>query len=326
MNVQWCSVLPDIPSASSAYRLTPRADDAFYRERIDRNLGWITEEEQGMIRDSVVGIAGCGGMGGLLASIFVRLGVGEVRIADSEAFDASNINRQFAAARGTVGKSKAFETAKMVRSIADDTTLAVYPQGIQEETVESFLDGCNVVCDEIEFWAVGARILLHKEARARRVPIFNCNTVGFGTRLFFFEPDGYTMEELLGFDYETARGLQSRIQAKSASHGEVEGVMRAVLNGLVPELPEYSAPGEPWQNRDNVDRRLFQEGRAMIVSTNPPMASGFVADHVLFHLLRASSVRRDLVKPVPAPGYLYFDAGFHVAKAVTDRSRQKGRE
>src|SRR6202142_2386032 len=209
-----CFDLPEYPSADTAYRLLPRhADEAYYTERTDRNRGWITRDEQEILRRSVVGIAGCGGMGGLLASIFLRLGVGEIRIAANEVFDVSNINRQFAAGRGTVGMSKAFETARMARAVTDDTTLVVYPQGIVEQTVVPFLQGCDVVCDEIEFWAVGARILLHRAARSLGICLFNCNTVGFGTRLFLFEPKGYTMEEVLGLTYGEANLLQQKIKS-----------------------------------------------------------------------------------------------------------------
>src|SRR5260221_227148 len=148
------------------YRLLPQnPDQVYYAERTDRNIGWITPDEQEMVHGSVIGVAGCGGMGGQLAEKLLRLGVGEIHITDSEDFDISNINRQFAAGRSTVGKSKAFETANMMRTITDDSTIVVDPRGIQEETVYGFVRGCDVICDEIEFWCVGARILLHRVAR-----------------------------------------------------------------------------------------------------------------------------------------------------------------
>jgi len=313
-----CLDLPEYPSVDTTYRLLPKnGDDAYYRERTDRNIGWITHEEQKMLRRSVVGIAGCGGMGGLLASIFFRLGVGEVRIADCEVFDISNINRQFAAGRGTVGKSKTFETARMTRAVTDDATLVVYPQGIAEKTAASFLDGCDIGCDEIEFWAVGARILLHQEARRLRIPLFNCNTVGFGTRLFLFRPQGGTMEECLNLSYEEAVALQQRIQERTASSGEVRTVMEAMLGGLVPELPEYCSNDPAYRTVPEARHRLLKENRAPIIATNPPMAAGFLADHVLLYLLRNSSVKRSVVTPPSVPGYLYFDAALMQARAVT---------
>jgi len=296
------------------YRLPPvNPDENYYWERVDRNIGWITRQEQETLRKTVIGVAGCGGMGGQLAEKFIRLGVGEVRIADCELFDASNINRQFAATRSTIGKSKALETARMLRGISDDTSLVVCPEGISESTVRPFLSGCDAVCDEIEFWAVGARILLHQESRRQKIPVFNCNTVGFGTRLFLFTPTSATMEETLGLTYPKAKELQEKIQNRLASKEEISKVMEAVLAGLVPELPAYRRDG---QDRESLRRRLFEENRASIIATNPPMATGFLADRVLLHLLRNSEVKRDVVSTPEMPGYLYFDAARMSARVV----------
>jgi len=317
LNVVECYDIPESPNHDTVYRLLPKSPDSeYYWERIDRNIGWITEEEQAMLRTMTVGIAGCGGMGGLIASTLTRLGIGEIRIADCENFDISNINRQFGAQRSNVGKSKVFETARMIRAITDDTTLVVYPQGISEETVDHFLNGCDVVCDEIEFWAVGARILLHQEARKSGISLFCCSTVGFGTRLLLFTPAGYTMEQCLGLTYGEAVELQSKIQAGVADKEEARCVMERVLSGIVPEAPEY-CPKDPYYR--TVERglyRLREEGKAPIIATNPPMASGFVSDHVLFYLLRNSDIKRDIVRPPEIPGYLYFDVAHMDARIV----------
>ncbi len=312
-NVIECHDLPNDAREDAIYRLLPKnADQAFYRERTDRNIGWITREEQEIIRGSTIGIAGCGGMGGQLAEKFLRLGIGEIRVTDSEVFDISNINRQFAATRSTIGKSKAFETARFTRAVSDDFTLVVDSRGIQENTVEPFLSGCDVVCDEIEFWAAGARILLHRHARAHKIPIFNCNTIGFGTRLFLFTHSSSTMEECLGLTYEEARDLQKKVQTKNATPEEIQHLKESVLRGLLPEFPEYCAPQHRIKNRE----RLFEEGKAPIVATNPPMATGFLANRILLYLLKDSSVKRDITPTPEMPAYLYFDAARMEAKVV----------
>lgn len=312
-----CVTLPDTPDVNTIYRLLPIAtDDAYYRERTDRNIGWITREEQEVLRNSVIGIAGCGGMGGFLASLFCRMGVGEVRIADSETFDLSNLNRQFGASRMSMGQSKALETARLTRAICDDNTLMVFPQGIVEGTARDFAHGCDVILDEIEFWAVGSRILLHLAARPLGVPLLNCNAVGFGSRLFRFDPDGFTMEELLGFTYEEAKRLQERIQSGTASQEETMLVMERMLRGLVPELPEYVFKGGGYSTVSAVRERLLTEQRASIVSSTPLLASGFLATHTVFELLRNTPIPRVYQMPPEAPGYLIIDAGYHEARIV----------
>lgn len=283
--------------------------DAYYRERTDRNIGWLAPHEQEILRNATVGIAGNGGMGGLLGAVMLRAGIGEIKIADREVFDASNINRQFAARKDTIGKSKALETAQELLRITDDARIVVYPEGIGEATADDFVAGCDLVFDEIEFFAISARILLHERARRAKVPLMNCNVVGFGTRLFLYTPDSMTMEEQLGLSYEEAQVLER--EARQGSQVAREEIITRVLDGLVPELPEYRE-GE----RAFVLNRLRNEGKAAIFATNPPLATGFVADRAALFLLRNSGERRDIVEAPKMPGYLYFDAARMEAKVV----------
>lgn len=302
-------VLPENPSTENIYSLLPNNPDPnFYIERTDRNIGWITREEQASLQHKTVGISGCGGMGGLIASILLRVGVGRIKIADTEVFDVSNINRQFGATRNTVGVSKAFSTARMLRDITDDTTIDVYPRGINEKDVDHFLEGCDIVLDEIEYWAVAARILLHHKARTKKIPVINCNTIGFGTRLFFFSPTSATMEECMELSYNEAKDLETKIATRKARKDEIAKVMGAVTKALVPDIPSYCSETEPCGHPLVLNKRLSEEGKAPIIGTNPPMASGFVSDHTLLYLLKDSGIHRNNVKLPDMPHYLYFDA------------------
>jgi molybdopterin/thiamine biosynthesis adenylyltransferase len=305
--LEWHDVeFPEEIDSDTVYRLLPRqSTTAFYRERTDRNIGWITEAEQEILYSSVVGIAGTGGMGGLLASILVRLGVGEVRISDSDVFDVSNINRQFAATRTSIGKSKVIETARMVRAISDDSTIVVYPQGITEQTVDHFVRGCDIICDEIEVLAVDARILLHQQARAADVSLFNCNTVGFSTNLFLYTPDSMTIEKATGLNYEDAKRL--RIEADASNRDAIETIVQAMMHAVVPKLPEYRSSSSI-TDQDAFYERFVGEQKVPIIATNPPMAAGFLANRVLLYLLRNSGVPRTIFETPKMPGYLHFDA------------------
>lgn len=312
---------PEFPAANTVYRLEPDTTTRdLYLERTDRNIGWITKDEQTMLREAVVGIAGCGGMGGLIAATLLRLGVGEIRIADTEVFDVSNLNRQFAANKETIGRSKALETAKLLRAIADDTTIIVYPEGVTERTAEDFVDGCDVVCDEIEFWAVGSRILLHRAMRAKGGMLLNAPTVGHRVYVTKFTPASMTIEEVLGMEYREARILEKKVQCGRATSGEVRHVMDAMLRFAAPEVPEYAMEVSRYSTVDKVVERLRVETRASIIATNPPMASGFLANHILFELLeKKSAVKRMFATAPPMPGYIMFDAGLLVCKRTEEK-------
>ena len=88
-----------------------------YDEITQRNIGFVTPDEQARLRGLVVAVAGCGGVGAPAAHYLARLGVGELRLADPEDFEASNINRQFAAYVDTIGVNKAEAVAAELRRI-----------------------------------------------------------------------------------------------------------------------------------------------------------------------------------------------------------------
>jgi molybdopterin/thiamine biosynthesis adenylyltransferase len=312
--------LPDGARIDCAYRLLPkeRGPD-FYAERTDRNIGWITAEEQALLRRSTVAVAGCGGMGGVAAELLLRAGIGEIRIADLEVFDSSNIHRQIAAGIATMGTSKVFATARRLRSITDDATLVLYPQGVVPSTFSSFVEGADLVLDEVEAWAVAARIGLHREAMRQGVHVVNCNSIGAGTRLFLFTPESDSIEQCLGLGYEEARDFHARMQAGSVTAAERKRVAEAVIQGLLPEVPEYSPTDPTERTVRNLYHRLVEEAKAMILASNPYGAASFLVNHAIFHLLRHSGVDREIIRPVPMPGYLYRDDLLGVLKVVRER-------
>lgn len=296
----------------------------YYNERTDRNRTWITEQEQDFIHSLVIGIAGTGGMGGHLCQSLSRAGVGEIRFADPTDFDQSNLNRQAACIDGlddiengqritTVGMNKGLATAREVRRMLSDVRVVVYTDGICPETIDDFVDGCDLILDEIEFFSVGARCLLHERARKAGVHILNANVVGFGSRLFRFTPDSMTMEELLKFaSVEEAYDCEKA--ARAGDRASVRIIIERVLDGLVPELPEYKS-GDVQELRD----RLSKEGKAPIFATNPYLSTGLLGDWTMLYLLqRAGFNRRDIIEPPKMPGYLYLDVAKGVFKIVTE--------
>ncbi len=267
-----------------------------YMARVDRNIGVIGMENQMKLKETVVSIAGCGGMGGLIAATLARIGVGRIRIADNQLFDASNINRQFAATFNTIGRSKALETYKMIKEIVDDVEIDVFKDGITADNAEEFVRGADVVCDEIEFFEIGARIQLHRACRKCGVPVFNCNVIGFGTRIFFFTPYSMTVEEFLEMDESTTL---------------TEEVVMRLIQRLAPRAPAVIT-------NQVIEEWAIQQHKAPIFGGTPPLSTGVVVDRLCVHLLGMEE-KYGITKLPPMPGYGYidigsFEAGIYVGK------------
>lgn len=180
------------------YHRATSTNNKKYLERTKRNQYWLGGKVgQEKIKKLRIAVAGLGGMGSNIAEIFIRLGVGSLKIADFDIIESSNINRQVIANSNTVGVNKAIASANELRNIADDFELTTYEDGIHERNVEEFVSGVDVVIDEIDVYALDKHVLLHKAARKRSIPVYSAYVVGLGVHLYKFGSSGYSLEDFL---------------------------------------------------------------------------------------------------------------------------------
>jgi tRNA threonylcarbamoyladenosine dehydratase len=168
-----------------------------YDELTQRNIGVFTPGQQARVRSLCVAIAGCGAFGGPVAHYLARLGVGEIRLADPEEFEASNINRQFAAYLDTIGVNKAEAVAAELARINSGITIRTLTAGVSESSIAALLDGADVVVDGLDFFELETEILLHREARRRGQFIFACQGVAEITSATCFDPAQPALEDMV---------------------------------------------------------------------------------------------------------------------------------
>ncbi|MEO7150846.1 MAG: ThiF family adenylyltransferase, partial [Burkholderiaceae bacterium] len=101
-----------------------------YREAFSRNIGWVTANEQEVLRTKRVAIAGLGGVGGSHLMTLARLGIGAFHIADFDTFDTANFNRQAGATVSTLGKPKVQVLSEMARDVNPELDIRLFPDGI----------------------------------------------------------------------------------------------------------------------------------------------------------------------------------------------------
>ena len=163
-----------------------------YEKSFIRNIGNVTDAEQERLRNTVVAIAGVGGVGGAAAMNVVRMGVGAIKIADPEEFAYSDINRQRGSTTETVGKKKVDVLSANLRAINPDMKISAYPDGLSEENTEEFMEGASIVIDGLEFFTMPVRKRIFDCARELGIFILSSPIFGFGTSLAVFAPNGPT--------------------------------------------------------------------------------------------------------------------------------------
>lgn len=169
-----------------------------YEALTARNVGLVTE--QATLRDMTVAIAGCGAEGGSTAVTLARMGVGALRLCDPDVFDESNLNRQWGSTVDTIGKNKAQVVADMVREVNPLCDVSSDPMGVTPISVASLCEGSDIVIEAVDYWRTDIAVMLHRECRARHIPVLVGASVGWGSIALLFEPDGLTFEEYVGAD------------------------------------------------------------------------------------------------------------------------------
>lgn len=183
-------------------RLLPRPERASfdYERAFSRNIGLVSRGEQQRLRGATVAIAGMGGVGGVHLLTLARAGIGSFRLADFDAFELHNFNRQAGARVSSIGRPKVDAMADLALDINPELRFERFTAGVNEDNVEDFVRGADMVVDGIDFFAVDARALLHRTAERFGVPVVAAGPLGFSTAYLLFVPGGMRWAEYFAMD------------------------------------------------------------------------------------------------------------------------------
>jgi molybdopterin/thiamine biosynthesis adenylyltransferase len=171
-----------------------------YEEAFSRNLGWVTECEQQMLREKRVAIAGMGGVGGAHLLTLTRLGIGAFRIADPDRFELVNFNRQAGAALSSIGKPKVDVMLQSAKDINPELRIKSFFCAIDESNVDQFLEGVDLFVDGIDFFSLESRALIFRRCRELGIPAITAAPIGMGTAYLVFLPNGMAFEQYFQFE------------------------------------------------------------------------------------------------------------------------------
>lgn len=149
-------------------------------ERYIRNLGALTEKECARLRTKTVFVAGCGGLGGYLIEMLLRLGVGTIRAADGDTFEASNLNRQLLSSPSALGQPKAAAAAARAALVNPDVRFVPIPEFVTEENASELIRGCDAVLDALD--NIGARRILARACAKESIPLIHGAICGWSAQ------------------------------------------------------------------------------------------------------------------------------------------------
>jgi molybdopterin/thiamine biosynthesis adenylyltransferase len=256
---------------------------SIYHQAFARNLGIINEQEQGKLRNSLVAIAGMGGVGGIHLVTLARMGIGKFHIADSDVFETANFNRQYGATTGTVGRKKVDVMKEIAMSINPEIEVRTFSEGISEKNIDEFMNGVDVAIDGIDAFEINARRLYFNKAKEKGIYGITSGPMGFGSILLTFDPKGMSFDDYFGISD------QSPEREKIA----------AFFAGIAPKLLHLKYL--------DVSKASFESKTGPAIAAACDLCASLAATETIKILLKRGIVR-------PAPHYFQFDPYLQIYK------------
>ncbi|MDV7198567.1 ThiF family adenylyltransferase [Rhodococcus kroppenstedtii] len=159
----------------------------FRRLRLDRNRDKLALDEQARALDVRIGVVGLS-VGHAVAHTLALEGLcGELRLADFDELDLSNLNR-VPATVFDLGVNKSVVAARRIAEVDPYLTVRTFPTGVDEAVIDDFLDGLDLVIEECD--SVAAKFLVREHARRRGIPVIMETSDGGVLDVERFDLDG----------------------------------------------------------------------------------------------------------------------------------------
>ena len=174
-------------------------ENSIVPERYARNMRTCSLEDQAALLRARVGVVGLGGLGGTVAEVLARMGVGRLRLVDGDRFEDSNLNRQLLCTVEGLGQLKSEAARVRVGRINPSVDVTALTEFVTAENAGDVLGGCDVVVDCLD--NLRTRFVVEDACRRIGCPLVSAAVAGAsghvttifpedtGLRLIYGEPE-----------------------------------------------------------------------------------------------------------------------------------------
>jgi len=135
--------------------------------RYKRNQHTLSTSEQTTLFQSHVLILGCGGLGGFIAELLCRIGVGNLTLMDGDVFEEHNLNRQNFSNVKTLGQPKAFVLKEALEAINPSLHVNALHRFFEFQEHTPLLHACDVIVDALDTPALKRALALWAHEHTR---------------------------------------------------------------------------------------------------------------------------------------------------------------
>jgi molybdopterin/thiamine biosynthesis adenylyltransferase len=146
-------------------------ESEFVELRTNRNRYKITPEEQAELARKRIGVVGLSVGQSVALTLALERSFGELRLADFDRLDLSNLNRIRAGVHD-LNLPKVYITAREIAEIDPYLSVTCFPDGVSEANCDAFLvenSPLDVLVEECD--SLDIKILLRRRARLHRIPV-----------------------------------------------------------------------------------------------------------------------------------------------------------
>ena len=240
--------LPDRDVIAAAFALSKRSveiaalEAGVIPQRYLRNIGSLEISGQKKLLQARALLAGAGGLGGTIAQLLARMGLGTLVIADGDSFTEDNLNRQAFAVEQNVGESKVRAARSELMKINSATEVEIFEGYVTDQELALLIKGTDVAIDALD--NMPSRFLLEKVCKEAHVPLIHGAVAGFSGQVTVIYPGDIGFRAFYGNPQTIPeKGIEVEL-------GNLAGIVSTVASVQVQEAVKIiTGLGRPLRNR-----------------------------------------------------------------------------
>ena len=211
-------------------------------QRYLRNAGSLGLAGQKKLLQSRALLIGVGGLGGTIAQLLARMGLGTLILADGDFFSEDNLNRQAFSLEQNIGQGKVQVACSEILKINAATEVEIFAGFVKENELASLIRGVNVAMDALD--NMPTRFLLEKVCKEGKVPLVHGAVAGFSGQVTTIYPEDVGFKAFYGESQTTPeKGIEVEL-------GNLAGIVSTVASLQVQEVIKIlTGLGRPLRNR-----------------------------------------------------------------------------
>jgi molybdopterin/thiamine biosynthesis adenylyltransferase len=164
-------------------RMMPLSDEERTRYQRQMMIHQWGEQAQQKLKQSIVFIAGAGGLGSPVAVYLAAAGVGQLRVCDCDTVELSNLNRQILHDRSRVGARKVDSAHRRLAQLNDNVRVVPIETRIDAGNVDELVGPAHAIVDCTDNFE--ARYALNDAGIRKEIPLVHGSVWGLEGRLCF---------------------------------------------------------------------------------------------------------------------------------------------